>query len=149
MTSHNELCTKKQLGWSSAYIQNPVHWAYGLKHIRGQQYEVHLQATIDDGWHIYAQQQPQGAVAVPARIIFTKMTGLTLSGLPAEIGKKESYTVKEAGITNYEYTAKVDFVQSLTIATGIKEIKGTITYQACTHQKCLSPETLNFTVPVN
>ena len=129
-------------------IEEPAHWAYGLKNLNGDTYEVHLQATIDDGWHIYSQKQLPDAIAVPTKIVFTKLFGITLIGKPAELGKKDTYTIKEAGVTNYEYAGKVDFVQKVIVKKGLKEIKGTITYQTCTHQKCLTEKTINFTVPV-
>jgi DsbC/DsbD-like thiol-disulfide interchange protein len=133
---------------ANAQIQNPVHWAYGLKHLAGNEYEVHLLATIDDGWHIYAQKQSPDAIAIPTKVVISKMAGLVLIGKPIELGKKEKYEVKEAGITNMEYAGKVDFVQKVSIPPGLKEIKGTVTYQTCTHQQCLPAATINFSVPV-
>ena len=133
---------------AGAQIQNPVHWAYGLKKLDDKTYEVHLKATIDEGWHIYAQKQPETAVAVPTKILFTLTEGLSLIKTPVESGKKEIYTVKEAGVTNYEYSNSVDFIQKVTLTSNLKEIKGTITYQTCTHQMCLQAKTISFTVPV-
>jgi DsbC/DsbD-like thiol-disulfide interchange protein len=135
-------------GICQVQILDPAHWAYALKKLTGNTYEVHLQATIDDGWHIYAQKQLPDAVAVPTKIVFEITPGLTLIGKPIELGKKETYTIKEAGVTNYEYAGKVDFVQKMTVPPGLKEIKGTITYQTCTHQQCLTEKTISFTVPV-
>jgi len=136
------------IGTVHAQVQNPVHWAYGLKHLSGNTYEVHLQATMDTGWHIYAQKQLPDAIAVPTKIVFAKAPGIVLSGTPAEIGKKEKFEIKEAGVTNMEYAGKVDFVQRLSLDPGIKAVKGMITYQTCTHEKCLTAETISFNVPV-
>jgi len=130
-------------------IKDPAHWAYGLKKLTGNTYEVHLQCTIDDGWHIYAPKQLPDAVAVPTKIVFAKTSGLVLIGKIKEIGKKETYTIPDAGVTNYEYAGKVDFVQQVAIGAGLKEIKGTITYQTCTHQMCLAEQTISFMVPVS
>ena len=134
---------------AKAQVGNPVHWSYGLKKLPDNQYEVHLLARIDTGWHIYAQKQLPDAVAVPTKISFSQAPGLKLIGNPVEKGKKETYTIKEAGVTNYEYAGQVDFVQRVHLKPGIKAIKGTITYQSCTHVKCLQEQTINFTVPVN
>lgn len=133
---------------AKAQIEDPAHWAYGLKKLSGNTYEVHLQATIDDGWHIYAQKQLPDAVAVPTKIVFTKVPGLTLIGKPAELGKKDTYTIKEAGVTNYEYAGKVDFVQKVIIKPGISAVNCSITYQTCTHEKCLTEKTINVSIPV-
>lgn len=131
-----------------AQVKDPAHWSYGLKKLPSGQYEVHLRASIEEGWHIYAQKQLPDAVAVPTKIVFTKSPGLKLSGLPAEVGKKETYTIKEAGVTNMEYAKVVDFVQKVSIAPGLKEVQGTITYQTCTHEMCLPETTISFKIPV-
>src|SRR3569833_1990954 len=124
--------------YAQAQIQaDPAHWAYGLKKLSGNTYEVHLQATIDDGWHLYAQKQTKDFIGTRTKITFKKIQGLILIGEPIEKGTKDTYTVKEVGISNYEYSGKVDFVQKLTLKRGIKEIKGTIRYQTCTHDHCL------------
>jgi DsbC/DsbD-like thiol-disulfide interchange protein len=134
--------------YSKAQINDPVHWAYGIKHLNGNQYEVHLQATMEEGWHIYAQKQLPEAVAVPTRIRFAQTPGLTILGKPIELGNKDKYTIPAVGITNMEYAGKVDFVQKVAIKPGIKEIRGTVSYQTCTHAQCLPEATINFTVPV-
>jgi thiol:disulfide interchange protein DsbD len=130
-------------------IQNPVHWSYGLKKLSGNVFEVHILARIDSGWHIYAQKQSPDAVAVPTHLTLEKVPGLTIIGKPVELGKKEKYTLAEVGITNMEYANKVDFVQKVVLKPGLKEIKGRISWQACTHKMCLQEQSLSLTVPVN
>ncbi|MDB5159570.1 MAG: sugar transporter [Mucilaginibacter sp.] len=132
-----------------AQIQSdPAHWVYGLKKSVGNTYEVHLQCTIDNGWHIYAEKQTKDFIGTATKIAFVKVPELTLVGQLLENGKKEIYTIKEAGITNYEYADKVEFIQKITVKPGLKEIKGTITYQTCTHDHCLPERTISFTVPI-
>jgi len=133
---------------ANAQIQNPVHWSYGLKKLAVGEYEVHFRALIDTGWHIYAQKQSTDAIAIPTKICFAKTPGLTLTGKPAELGKKEKYTVKEVGVNNMEYSNKVDFVQRVHIESRLKEIKGSITFQSCTHKMCLPANTIDFCIPV-
>lgn len=134
---------------AQAQIQpDPAHWAYGLKKLTATTYEVHLQCTIDDGWHIYAQKQTRDFIGTRTKITLDKTPGLNIIGIPAEIGKKDKFVAAEVGITNYEYAGKVDFVQKVSLKPGVKEIKGTITYQTCTHKQCLAEKTINFTVPV-
>ncbi len=134
---------------ANAQIQTPVHWAYGLKKLTGGMAEVHVQATIDDGWHIYAQKQGPDFIGTRTSLVLAKVPGLVLIGIPAEIGRKEKYENKEVGITNYEYAKKVDFVQKVKLPPGIKEIKGFVNWQACTHKMCLGEDHLDFIIPVN
>jgi len=128
-------------------IEQPVRWSYGLKKVATGLYEIHLLATMDKDWHIYAQKQPESAIAVPTTIAFDKSTAITLIGIPREIGKKESYVVKEVDATNLEYAGKVDFVQKIKVNGPLKQIKGSVSFQACTHTRCLPEETVNFTIP--
>lgn len=132
-----------------AQVQNPVKWSYALKKISANNYEVHLLATIAGGWHIYAQQQLEGAIAVPTKISFKKMPGLALDGATLEVGKKETHVIRELGVTNLQYSEKVDFVQKITIkGTAVKAVAGSLVYQACDEHMCLPPETVNFSIPV-
>jgi len=134
---------------AKAQIQkDPAHWAYGLKKLTGNTYEVHLQCTIDVPWHIYAQKQGREFIGTATKIVFAKQPGLVLIGTPAEHGKKDIFVNKEVEITNYEYAGKADFVQKVTVKPGVKEIKGTINYQTCTHERCLTATSIDFTIPV-
>jgi len=134
---------------AQAQIQkDPSHWAYGLKKVTGNTYEVHLQCTLDDDWHIYAQKQGPDFIGTATKIILSKQPGLILIGKPVEKGKKDTYVVKEVGIKNYEYANKVDFVQLVSIKPGVKEIKGKVIYQTCTHEHCLPEASLDFTIPI-
>jgi hypothetical protein len=131
-----------------AQVENPVHWSYGLKKISSAEYEVHLLAKIDVGWHIYAEKQARGAVCIPTQIEFKNQDKVALIGKIAEVGRKESYIIKEIGITNFEYAGKVDFVQKVRIKPDVKEIPGTIEFQACTHEHCLPADNITFSIPV-
>jgi hypothetical protein len=134
---------------AKAQIQaDPAHWAYGLKKLTGNNYEVHLQCTIDDPWHIYAQKQTKDFIGTATKIVFANQLGLTLIGIPAEIGKKDSYKNETVGILNYEYAGKIDFVQRVILKPGVKAIAGSINYQTCTHEHCLTAVSINFSVPV-
>ncbi len=134
---------------TKAQIQpDPAHWAYGLKRLTGNMYEIHLQCAIDDGWHIYAQKQTKDFIGTKTKIALYKTPRVIIIGTPVEIGKKDKFVAQEVNIINYEYAGKVDFVQKGTIKPDIKEIKGTITYQTCTHKECLPEKMISFTVPV-
>src|SRR6202012_1324663 len=68
-----------------AQIQpDPAHWAYGIKKLDGNLYEVHLRCTIDDGWHIYAQKQGKDFIGTRTKIVIQKTPGLQVIGQPAE-----------------------------------------------------------------
>ena len=130
----------------SAQIQDPVHWQFSVTGT-GTQYELHLKAAIDGGWHIYAQVQPEEAIAIPTQITFNKNPMITIKGATQEVGKKEKDENKELGIIQYQFEEKVDFVQTVALKAKVKtKVTGTVTYQVCTNQMCLPPKTIPFTI---
>ncbi len=56
----------------SAIAQSPVQWQFTSKKTGDNSFEVHLTAIIKPGWHVYAQHQPEDAIAVPTQIRFNK-----------------------------------------------------------------------------
>jgi hypothetical protein len=127
---------------------NPVKWVYSAQKLDEKTYEVHMTASIAEGWHIYAQQQPKDAISLPTKIKFNKNPLVRMEGSPAEIGKKEKYSIEALGITQYQYADKVDFVQRVELkAPGAKiSLSGSIAFQACTDEMCLPAAEMLFKV---
>ena len=122
--------------------QNPVHFEYHAEKTGDKTYAIHITAKIDEGWHIYSQNQPKEAIAQPTLIAFTKSPLFVWKGKFSEMGKKEKYEDKIAGIIQYQYGETVEFVQTVTVKGSAKTtLTGNITYQACTDERCLSPKT--------
>ena len=127
--------------------QDPVRWTYTATRLDSHTFEVHLTATLADGWHIYAQDQPEEAIAVPTRIDFKANPLVTAIGKPREVGKKEVQKVDVIDIKQFQYAHSVDFVQKITLKAAVKtSFSGTVTFQACTDKQCLPPkeEAFNF-----
>ena len=47
-------------GLVNAQINNPVKWTYTAKKIADKTYELHMTASIDGNWHLYAQDAGEG-----------------------------------------------------------------------------------------
>jgi len=132
---------------AAGLAQNPVSWQYYAKKLDSKTYEVHLKATISNGWHIYAQHQPEDAIALPSTITFNKNPLLVLNGKVNEIGKLEKHKVEVLNIEQYQYANQVEFVQQVKIKNGSKtNITGNIDFQVCTDDKCLPPAKQLFTI---
>ena len=58
---------------SFAQIKDPVDWTYSAKKINATTYELRLKAKIEDGWHLYSQNTPDGG-PIPTTISFKKNT---------------------------------------------------------------------------
>lgn len=136
------------VGMASAQ-SNPVSWSFASKKINDKEYEVHMTATIQQGWHVYSQTQPEDAIAQPTAFNFNKNPLLNLDGKVKEVGKMEKYKDKTLDISANQYAEKVVFVQKVKLKGKAKTaVTGNLEFQTCNDEKCLPPKTVNFSVPL-
>ena len=130
--------------------QNPVTWTFTSKKLTDNSYEIRMTATIEKGWHLYSQAQPEDAVADPTTFTITNNPLIELSGKIKEVGKMEKFHDKELEISANQYSEKVDFVQIIKLKGKAKtSFSGSVEYQTCDDKKCLPPKTVNFKVALD
>lgn len=135
---------------NTASAQNPVSWAFTSKKISDKVYELHLTATIQPGWHLYSQKQPEDAIAQPTSFTFNNNPLLNFDGTVKELGKVEKYTDKVLDVSAYQYSNKVKFVQVVKLKGKVKTaVTGKLEFQTCDDKKCLPPKTIPFTIALN
>lgn len=132
------------------FAQNPVTWQFQAVKTGELQYDVILKATIQPGWHLYSQQQPDDAIAIPTSIQFNANPLLVREKGIREEGKLEKFKDKTLGVTSLQFSNQVNFIQSVKLKAKVKTtISGEIEYQVCDDEKCLPPKKLPFTIPLN
>ncbi|NJO25942.1 MAG: hypothetical protein HC867_09540 [Bacteroidia bacterium] len=94
--------------------QNPVSWTFTAKKTTDKTYEIHMTATIQNGWHLYSQTQPDDAIAIPTTFTINTNPLFTLKDKVKEIGKLEKFHDKELDLSANQYSKKVNFVQVIT-----------------------------------
>ena len=130
-----------------AQMLNPVQWTYSSKKIADKTYELHITATLDKKWHIYAQDAGEGPE--PTTITFTANPLVKLDGKVKEEGKLEKSFDPNFNSTLKFYADKVDFVQKVKLKSAVSTVvKGTITYMTCDDKKCLPPKEIPFSIKV-
>jgi len=130
--------------------QKPVVWNCSAKKLSDKVYEVHLKATIQDGWHLYAQQQPENFIGTPTTIKFSKHPLLFFEGKIKEIGVLEKSKEISLDIESWQYNNEVDFVQLVTLKSNVKtNLSGSIEFQVCTDEMCLQPAIVNFNIALD
>jgi len=128
---------------------NPVSWTFTAKKISDKTYELHLTASMQSGWHLFSQVQPEDAVAIPTGFKLNNNPLITLDGKIKEIGKMEKFHDAKLDISANQYAEKVDFVQVVKLKSNVKtNITGSVEYQTCDDKKCLPPKTVTFSIPV-
>jgi len=124
-----------------------VSWSFNSKKISEKTYEVHLTANIQSGWHLYSQDQPSDAIAIPTSVTINNNPLLKFDGKVKEVGSMEKFQDKNLGISAHQYSNKVDFVQVVKIKSNAKtNVSGSVEFQTCDDKKCLPPKTVNFNI---
>lgn len=137
-------------GIASAQTMNPVSWTFTSKKISEGVYDVLLNATLQQGWHLYSQTQPKDAIAQPTAFLFNKNPLVEMDGNVKEAGKLEKFSDKELGVSANQYSKQVSFVQRVKLKGKAKTaITGNVTFQTCDDKKCLPPKTVPFSVALN
>jgi Disulphide bond corrector protein DsbC len=126
---------------------NPVNWTFSAKKISGKTYELHITATMQSGWHLYSQTQPEDAIAEPTKITFNKNPLLILDGKIKEEGKMEKFHDAKLELSANQYSSKVEFVQTIKLKASAKtNVSGTVRFQTCNDEKCLPPKNVTFSI---
>jgi hypothetical protein len=134
-------------GSYSLHAQTPVSWSFNSKKVSDKTYEVHLTANIQSGWHLYSQDQPSDAIAIPTSVTINNNPLLKLDGKVKEVGKMEKFNDKNLGISAHQYSNKVDFVQVIKVKSSAKtNVSGSVEFQTCDDKKCLPPKTVDFNI---
>ena len=132
---------------ASAQIENPVKWSYTAKKISDKVFDVYITATLDNKWHIYAQDAGEGPE--PTSLSFSKNPLINLDGKVKEEGKLEKEYDKNFGSTLKFYSKKVSFVQRVKLKSPVATVlKGSVNYMVCNDSKCLPPKEIPFAVKV-
>lgn len=131
---------------ASAQAPDPVKWTFSAKKIANGQYEVHLTAALENGWHIYSQTTPDGG-PVKTTITFSKNPLVTLQGNITESGKLEQHFDDLFDVEVKQFSNQVDFVQKLTVKANAKtNLSGSLNFMTCNNTMCLPPKTVSFAI---
>ncbi len=128
---------------------SPVTWSFSSQKTGDKMYEVRMQATIQEKWHLYSQSQPEDAIAIPTAFTFNPNPLVKLEGKISEEGKLEKFKDKTLGVAANQYSNTVTFTQKIKMKTNAKtSITGSVEYQTCDDKKCLPPKTVTFSIAI-
>lgn len=122
----------------SAQIFEPVKWSTSIEKISNTEYKLISTATIEKGWHLYAQDVPDGG---PIATTFTynneKNTYKIVNITSEEEGHIVDDPVFEMRIKYFEN--KAVFTQHITLLETTKTINGSVEFMACNDTRCTPP----------
>ena len=131
-----------------AQSSKQVKWVFTSKKVAEKTYEVHMTATINGNFHMYAQNVGVEG-PLPTAFVFTKNPLLQLDGKVKEIGKLvKKYESTWSGNVNY-YEKTVNFVQTVKVRGSAKtNLAGKVEFMVCDESKCLPPGEVEFSVAI-
>jgi len=131
-----------------AQSSKEVKWTFSAKKIADKTYEVHLTATLNGDWHIYAQNVGVDG-PIPTTFTFTKNPLLLIDGKTGEVGKMVKKNEEVWGGEVHYYENKVDFVQKVKVKGAAKtNLAGKVEYMVCNEEKCLPPAETPFSISI-
>ena len=130
-----------------AQIQNPVKWSVASKKLNSKEAVVFIKATIQSGWHIYAQNVPDGG-PFSTTFAFKNSKDFSLNGKPVENVKAKSKYEDVFKMNVPYFNNEVIFQQKVKLNGKQATVSGTVEYMACDKNQCLPPDEYNFTVTI-
>ncbi|WP_271783282.1 protein-disulfide reductase DsbD family protein [Aquimarina algiphila] len=131
---------------------DPIKWKASVEKETDDSYTLYFEATLDEGWHLYSQNEADSDEIAPT---------------PTEFGYNntpETYeligeTIEPKGIEKYDnifemdvkyFEDKVTFSQKIKrIDKNLKSIKAEVFFSVCDDEKCLAPETIEFDISLS
>jgi thiol:disulfide interchange protein DsbD len=131
-----------------AQSNKQVKWAFTSKKVAENTYEVHMTATINANFHMYAQNVGVEG-PLPTAFVFTKNPLLQFDGKVKEIGKLvKKYESTWSGNVNY-YEKSVSFIQTVKVrGTAKTNLAGKVEFMVCDDKLCLPPAEVDFSVSI-
>ena len=133
---------------SVAQSSKQVKWNYSVKKIADKIYEVHMTASINGNYHMYAQNVGVDGPA-PTNFNFVKNPLISLDGKVKENGKLiKKYESVWGGSVNY-FEKSVDFVQVVKLKANVKtNLSGKVEFMVCDEKQCLPPSNVDIKVNI-
>lgn len=129
-----------------AQIFQPVKWSATVENKTDQSATLVLKATIDKGWHLYAQHIDEGG-PIPTEFDFLKQEGnYSLVGETSEEKGIEKFdAIFEMNIKYFENEAV--FKQQIKLLNkSLNTVEVDVIFMVCDDTKCLPPDTVSIPV---
>lgn len=132
-----------------AQIIHPVKWDSSITMLNDTEGQIVLSANIDDGWHMYGFDLPDGGPRSTS-ITFSNITGASLMGdiIPSATPKEEVDMMFALKLR--WWTSSVKFIQNFKLLSGSDgcSFKADIIYQACDNSRCIPPTKESFDLKI-
>ena len=131
-----------------AQVLEPVTWSFGSEKTADNKYDIVMTAEIDNGWHLYAMDIPEGG-PIATSFTFEEPSGYTIEGKPVAIDKPEVKFDNSFGMDIGMHSVRAEFRQKITVTQYPATVKGFVTFMSCDDKQCLPPRDVEFSIVIN
>jgi len=124
---------------ASAQIQKPAKWDISSNKISDTEFEIQFRATIESGWHLYAQYLPEGNYTLPTEFSI-QISDAERVDTVRELSDVETVKDDIAGVMTRYFSNEAIFAQTVKIIGSQPKISGTIDYQICNDEQCVKDD---------
>lgn len=127
-----------------AQILEPIHWDVKLKPINKSDYQIVYHASIDEGWHVYNMNLPEGG-PVPTSFEIEVKQGMSFQGKTIAKGKPVVQKDAQFDMVLSWFVKDAVFVQNIKVTDPKTfHLKGHVQFMACNDESCLPPSPFDF-----
>jgi thiol:disulfide interchange protein DsbD len=129
-------------------VLEPVKWQFSLQSVSDTEVEIVAVAAIDEGWHLYSVNLPEGG-PVPTSVNLIESGKYEVAGAIRQEPQPEK---------QYDQTFDMELSwfsnsASLTLPVRIKSpdvdvIEGYVEFMVCDDEQCLPPDRIDFSLPL-
>jgi thiol:disulfide interchange protein DsbD len=134
---------------SYAQVFNPIEWDFSTKKISETEYDLVFHAKVEQGWHLYDQDLPEGGPNPTTFKIKDAGTNFELIGKTVASFKAHEEYDKNFDMVLRYFGKDVDFVQRIKLLKpGKLNIESEVEWMSCDDKQCLPPDYLDNTFNV-
>lgn len=132
---------------ANSQLLDPVKWKTSVNQKSNDEFELVMEATIDDHWHMFSQYTPDGG-SLPSEFDYKNQDeNYQLVGKTTESPYKKVYS-EIFEVDEYQFEDKATFKQLIKVSnTNLKEVKVSVYYQVCKEQCIQQDKDFIFKLP--
>jgi thiol:disulfide interchange protein DsbD len=131
----------------AAQASYPVAWKFTVRKITAKTYEVHMTATLLDGWHLYSQGTQPDLNRAATQFTFEKSPWVIPEARIREVGKL--FIAPDTAFDAHQryYQHSVDFVDKVLVTGKVPAtLKGSVRFAPAVDHYPVIPATKDFSV---
>lgn len=133
---------------AQAQVLEPVTWSFRSEKTAENTYDIVMTATIDQNWHLYAIDIPEGG-PIATSFTFEEPAGYALEGKVVAVDKPEVKFDNSFGMNIGMHSGKAEFRQKITVNAYPATVRGYATFMSCDDKQCLPPRDAEFELVIS